>query len=148
MHDEVFRYAVEVSNPDVRATLTWLDEGGFVLAESSGGREEAFGNVSLLFTGSAQVRVVHDRSQWDLAIGSAASGRLYGLAVLTAARDSAVWQYPALIPGELPTQLPPGLSWHEELPSVIEWLQQAGATDQADRVDAEARQAMRDRPGL
>lgn len=147
MPSEVLGYAYEVGNSDVTATLDWLEGAGFALAESLGGRDEGFGNIYLLFGGHGQVRIVRDRSQWDIAVGFEAGTRLYGLAVLTAARDRSTWQYPSLDPGALPTQLPPGLVWRDELPSVIQWLHEPGSAEEAERVDAEARRVMRERLG-
>jgi len=127
----------------VRATLEWLENAGFAVVESSGGPDEAFGNVYLLFGGPARVRVVRDRSQWDIAIGRPGGQSLYSLSVLTAARDGVAWQYPALRTDELPLQLPPGLVWSVEVPSIVSWLHMDGATERAEMTAAQARDVMR-----
>lgn len=143
MHDDALHYALAIANADVHATLEWLRSTGFALVESSGGPDESFGNVYLLFGGPARVKIVRDRSQWDVAVGRPGRGPLYSLSVLTAARDGIEWQYPALRSGELPSQLPPGLVWSVEVPVVVSWLHMDGAAERADEAAEQARDVMR-----
>ena len=143
MHDDALQYALSNANDDVRATLEWLRTTGFVVVQSSGGPDEPFGNVYLLFGGPARVEIVRDRSQWNIAVGRPGQGALYPLSVLTAARDGIEWQHPELPSGELPTQLPPGFVWRVEVPSVVNWLHMNWAPERADEAAEQARHVMR-----
>ena len=147
MDETVLAYAVEVGNPDVRAILRWLADNGFDLTAARGGRHESFGNIQLVFRGPAKVEILRDRLQWDVRVGPADGTRLWALSVLTAARDGRVWEYPQLADDEMPMQLPPGLAWHDELPSVIRWLQEPDSAQRVDATDAAAREGMRRRLG-
>ena len=147
MNKAALEFALEVGNPDVRATLGWLAESGFDLRAARGGRHEGFGNIQLIFRGTATVEILRDRLQWDLRVGPADGKRLWALSVLTAARDGRVWEYPQLPDGEMPSQLPPGLAWQDELPSVITWLQEPDSAQRVEATDAAAREVIRRRLG-
>jgi hypothetical protein len=71
VNETALAYALEVGNPDVRATLSWLAENGFHLTAACGGRHESFGNIQLVFRGTATVEILRDRLQWDLRVGLA-----------------------------------------------------------------------------
>jgi hypothetical protein len=146
--NETLAYALEVGNPDVRATLSWLAENGFDLTTARGGRYEGFGNIQLVFRGTATVEILRDRHQWDLRVRPAGGTRLWALSVLTAARDGRVWEYPELEGDEMPPQLPPGLVWRDELPSVIRWLQEPDSAQRVEATDAAAQEVMRRRLGF
>jgi len=147
VNETALAYAFEVGNPDVRATLSWLAENGFDLTAERGSRHESFGNIQLIFRGTATVEILRDRRQWDLRVGPADGTRLWALSVLTAARDARVWECSQLADDEMPPQLPPGLAWHEELPSVIRWLQEPDSAQRVQATDAAAREVMRRRLG-
>jgi hypothetical protein len=60
-------YAMEKAPPDVMRSLAWLSTVGFEIRAERGGREEAFGNLLLDWERPPiAVRVVRDRSQWEL----------------------------------------------------------------------------------
>lgn len=64
-------YALEVASSDdnVRATLDWMREVGFVIRTERGGRDESFGNVLLDFERPpTAIRLIRDRGQWTLGI--------------------------------------------------------------------------------
>jgi hypothetical protein len=147
MNETALAYALEVGNPDVRATLSWLAANGFDLTVARGGRHESFGNIQLVFRGAATVEILRDRLQWDVRVGPADGTRLWALSVLTAARDGRVWEYPQLADDEMPPQLPRGLTWHDELPSVIRWLQEPDSAQRVEATDPAARAVMRRRLG-
>jgi hypothetical protein len=80
-------------------------------------------------------------------VGPADGTRLWALSVLTAARDGRVWEYLQLADDEMPPQLPPGLAWHNELPSVIRWLQEPDSAQRVEATDVAAREVIRHRLG-
>jgi hypothetical protein len=142
--DPVREYVEEVANDDVRATLAWLDDAGFRLTASQGGRRESFGNALLVFSGDAAVRIVRDRGQWDVAVSPATGGAWFSLAILTAAREGREWEPPAVdFSAGLPCQLPYGISWRHSLPAAFEWLKQPGSTAALKQADAQARERLR-----
>jgi len=132
----VREYVESRATDDVRATLQWLDEAGYVLTGSRGGTGEAFGNAVLVLTGRCEVTIVLERDQWflDVAPGPGAEPIQYDL-LLPAyeGRDYAEYYTgPAAAsePGEVsrPEQLPPGVSWRETLPPVLEWINGPGVS--------------------
>jgi hypothetical protein len=142
--DPVREYVEEVANDDVRATLAWLDEAGFRLTASRGGRRESFGNALLVFSADAEVRIVRDRGQWDLTVSPGAGAGWFSLDVVTAAREGREWEPPAVdFSAGLPCQLPEGTSWRHSLPIGLEWLSQPGSTDELKQTNARAREALR-----
>ena len=142
--DAVREYVEEVASDDVRAALAWLDDAGFRLTASHGGRRESFGDALLVFTGDAAVRVVRDRGQWDVAVSPAAGGAWFSLAVVTAAREGRDWEAPAVeFSAGLPRQLPYGVSWRHSLPTALEWLKQPGSTEALKQTDTRARERLR-----
>ncbi|WP_319461439.1 hypothetical protein [Micromonospora sp. RTP1Z1] len=142
--DPVREYVEEVASHDVRATLAWLDDAGFRLAASQGGRRESFGDALLVFSGDAKVRIVRDRGQWDVAVSPAAGGAWFSLAILTAAREGRDWETPAVdFSAGPPRQLPCGISWRHSLPTALEWLKQPGSTEALKQTDARARDRLR-----
>ena len=48
---------------DVRATLQWLDEAGYVLTEAKGGTEALMGSAALVFTGRCEATIILERGQ-------------------------------------------------------------------------------------
>jgi hypothetical protein len=141
--DPVLARVREVASNDVRDTLTWLDHRGFQLAYSTGGGYAGFGDVLLLFTGPADVKIVRDRGQWDLTVRPKSDASYYSLAVLLAAHAGTDWEPP--VEPDLSAQLPPGVSWREALPMVIEWLEQPGSVAAARLANARASEVWRQR---
>ena len=126
------REFVEQEAPDdVRAVVHWLEREGYLLTRTDGGASGWFAKV--VYTRRCEVTIYVERGQWYLDV-AAEPGRApiwYGYA------------YPASIGGEvedafgydwadepkgrpLPRQLPPGISWAETLPDVLEWLTDPG----------------------
>jgi hypothetical protein len=138
--DPVREYVEEMATADVRATIDWLDRAGFRLAASQGGRGEAFGNALLVFSLDLAVRIVRDRGQWDIAVSLPDGSAWFGLAIVTDAREGRDWQPPAITrDGDLPEQLPDGLSWRDHLPPALAWLRQPGSEAVLQRANARAR---------
>jgi len=143
--DPVRTYVEENAGSDVRATLAWLDDAGFRITESLGGRGESFGNALLVFSGDVDVQIVRDRGQWDITVAPQCDGRWYSLAVLAAAQAGHDWEPPERNPSAaLPDQFPPGIVWRQTLPSALEWLKLPGSATALEQTNARARQRMLD----
>ncbi|MEX2458995.1 MAG: hypothetical protein WD770_08425 [Actinomycetota bacterium] len=124
--NEVFEYAREAANDDVRATLDWLVANGFVLERTAGGPDAGFGDVvvELARGGAETVTIVRDRSQWTCDIqpdGMNTQPLDVLLAAMTGdqrALDPAPWPLEEPLPG----QWPPGVAWRDAVPALLEWL--------------------------
>jgi hypothetical protein len=142
--DPLREYIGEVANDDVRATLAWLDDAGFRLTAGQGGKRESFGNALLVFSGDAEVKIVRDRGQWDIAVSPAPGGSWFSLAILTAVREGRGWEPAAInFSAGVPGQLPCGIGWRDSLPTALEWLKQPGSTAVLKQADARARERLR-----
>ena len=126
-------YAESRATDDVRATLRWLDEAGYVLTEAKGGAEAPMGSAALVFTGRCEVRIILESGQWCLDVAATPGAKPIQYDLLLPAREGRDYSdyyagYQAVArdePGErsrLPEQLPPGVSWRQTLPSVLEWI--------------------------
>lgn len=131
------QHALHTAPEDVRAALKWLLAHGFLLQESNGGPGESFGNVWLAFSGGGTlVEVTRDRRQWFLDIQPDWADRPLALEVLLLARGG--WRpdgHPPLAV-HLPEQLPPRVSWVEELADLLSWLKDPGSRAAVRAADA------------
>lgn len=108
--------------PDVEATIRWLIDQGASIAQQRGGEGESFGNVLVEFaTGDAVVAITRDRSQWMLDV-QVEPYRRFDFDVIHVAMTGDERQWARASPTTLPTQLPDGVSWSEELPAALQWL--------------------------
>lgn len=108
--------------PDVEATIRWLMDQGASVAQQRGGEGESFGNVLVEFAiGDAVVAITRDRSQWmlDVQVGP---HRRFDFDVIHVAMSGDERRWTQATPRTLPTQLPDGVSWTEELPAALRWL--------------------------
>jgi len=126
--EEVDEFLRRFAPEDVRAAVEWLLGQGFVLTgRSPQTRLGTFGS-SLTYTGDATVIITVDRSQWHMDVAPPSGAKAIGLDLLIAAQAGRpYWEVFAatdLRAGQpnLPSQLPPGVSWREKLPTVLTWL--------------------------
>lgn len=113
----------EFAPADVRSTVRWLKKDRFVMAESDTDRG-TFGSRWVFARDDVEVV---DRSQWLLDIVPSRGGRPIQYDLLVAAqrgqdyRDCFPWPADGQS-ADLPSQLPPGVSWLNTLSQVLEWL--------------------------
>jgi hypothetical protein len=122
--NEPFEYAREVATDDVRETLDWLVANGFSVTRSEGGPGEAFGDVLLELErgGVETVSIVRDRSQWACDIGAHPIQRQPLDVLLTAMTGEAPARRSGSLDEPLADQLPPGVTWRDVIPALLEWL--------------------------
>lgn len=125
--DEVESFLRGFAPDDVRATIAWLLDHGYALSAQHPAKElNTFGSL-MVYSGDAEVTVTVDKGQWymDIARVPGANRHDFGL-LLPASRGRPYWEcFPsAEAAGDLPlpAQLPPGVSWHDTLPTVLAWL--------------------------
>lgn len=136
---------MSVAPDDVRSTLQWLSERGYTVAESRGPAPEAFGNLILkLASGATAVTVIRDRAQWMCDIESPAwHGKATLDLLLTAMSDEDPPEKRLDPEAHFPEQLPPGVTWADAVPALLDW---AAAKDRIEAVrsaDARWRSARR-----
>jgi hypothetical protein len=120
---DVRAWVDEVAPNDVVATIRFLEKSGYQLAPAE--VSPSFGNIQLQFSGEFVVIITRDRGQWLLDV-IIAEGETYQLDLIAAGRAG---HYPTEQAVRLPEQLPPWISWSEELPGLLEWLKSPGAGD-------------------
>lgn len=109
---------------DVTATLTWLDEAGFVVVERWGGEAAPFGDVAWRYqrVDGTEVRIGSDRGQWSAHVRPSGADDWFDLGLAMAARRvEVVTDQAPDNPYEI-KQLPYGVCWRDHLPATIDWL--------------------------
>lgn len=119
-------YLLEIAPSDVAQTIQRLLASGADVLEQSGGRAAPFGDVLVVLgLSGAEVGIGRERGAWYLDAGIGGSRR-FELDLLHRARigEPTYISRSAGSP-EDPSQgqLPEGLSWSDELPLVLDWLQ-------------------------
>jgi len=111
---------------DVGSTVRWLKDRRFSMAESDTDRG-TFGSRWVFARDDTEVHVTVDRSQWLLDVVPCRGGRPIQYDLLVSAQRGQ--DYRDCFPrpadeqsADLPSQLPPGVSWLNTLPQVLEWL--------------------------
>jgi len=116
---------------DVRATVAWLLDQGYVLSGQSPATLLGTFGSSLVYSGEFEVTVTVDRSQWYMSIALAPDEEShYFDHLLAASSGRPFWEcFPSVGQSDqrdrqlpLPEQLPPGVVWRESLPEVLAWL--------------------------
>jgi hypothetical protein len=126
--DEVDALLRGFAPDDVRTTVTWLLDHGYVLADQRPATGLGTFGSSVVYSGQAEVTVTVDRSQWYLDIAQVRGAESYDYDLLVAAHSGRpYWEcFPWVGKREwrvpLPRQLPPGVSWLDTLPAVLAWL--------------------------
>jgi hypothetical protein len=113
----------DVAPEDVAATIRFLERSGYLLAPTS--VSPSFDNIQLRFSGEFVVVITRDRGQWMLDV-IVTDGETYQLDLIAAGRAG---HYPTAPADGMPDQIPPWISWNEELPGLLEWLKSPGAGD-------------------
>ena len=134
-------YALESANPDVALTMQWLLSEGADVAREMGGPTDpqGFGDILIEFVlADTTVLITRDRGQWMMTVQAPGLSRFdFGLIHQTRNHEDP-WEPPWLgrswpagkqtirlataSAPTLPPQLPPGVSWREELPKALDWL--------------------------
>jgi hypothetical protein len=143
--DALVGYAIEKATRDVAEAIRWLQTEGFRLVRSVGGPGESFGNVLLTFERHVQVTVVRDRGQWLIDIASSAGAESHGLDVWMSAMSGTEPDpgTPEELFRELPDQLPKGVLWRTELPTIVRWIESGDRSNEIAEADSRWRGAMR-----
>jgi hypothetical protein len=136
--DDVEEFLGFHATDDVRATVRWLVDNGYVFARYDGGSSglSAFGS-SFVYIGDAEVAVTVDKSQWYLDISATPGAASLQFDLLVAAfRGLPYWELFPINrsrdrPARLPEQLPPGVVWRDTLPQVLAWLARTDAAEVA-----------------
>lgn len=119
---EPLEYALLKAPADVESTIRWLIGQGASITQQRGGEGESFGNVLMEFAiGDAVVAITRDRSQWTLDV-QIEPHRRFDFDVIHTAMTGDERQWTHAAQRTLPTQLPDGVSWTEELPAALQWL--------------------------
>lgn len=111
-----------VAPADVVETIRFLERSGYDLTHSE--ISSSFGNGQLHFSGEFVVVITRDRGQWSLDV--VVDGETFQLDLIAAGRAG---RYPTQSIEGMPVQLPPWISWHEELPGLLDWLTLPGARE-------------------
>ncbi|MEL6891334.1 MAG: hypothetical protein AAFP84_07050 [Actinomycetota bacterium] len=118
---EAVDYVLATATPDVVATVQWLEAEGASVTRERGGRHESFGNVLVEFAlDDAILTITRDRGQWMLDVQSGQLERFDYDVINAAISGDHHWSRPK--PAALPTQLPDGVSWRENVPVALDWL--------------------------
>jgi hypothetical protein len=117
------RWVKDVAPADVVETIRFLERSGYGLTQTV--ISSSLGNGQLHFSGEYDVVITRDRGQWSLVI-VATDGEAFQLDLVAAGRTG---RYPTEPIEGTPEQLPPWISWHEELPELLEWLKSPGARE-------------------
>lgn len=113
----------ETAPADVVETIRSLERAGYELTHSE--ISTSFGNGQLRFSGEFGIVITRDRGQWSLDV-IMADGETFQLDLIAAGRAG---RYPTQPIEGTPLQLPPWISWHEELPGLLDWIKAPGARD-------------------
>jgi hypothetical protein len=129
--------------PDVLASLDWLAQEGFVLADEQGGPDAPFGNLIVVFKRSSlAVRIGRDRSQWSIDV-AAGYGKFIMLDdLLTAWQGRATPEPGRQIEGPPPKVLPEGVEWRVVLPGLVSWLESGDRTREIGEASAARKEAV------
>jgi hypothetical protein len=140
---ETLDYARGAAPPDVLASLDWLAQEGFVLADEQGGRDAPFGNLILVFERSSlAIRVDRDRSQWSFDV-AAGDGKFMMLSdLLTAWQGRAMPEPGRHFEGPPPRVIPVGVEWRAVLPGLVSWLESGDRTREIGAATAARKEAV------
>ncbi len=118
-----------------RSLVGQIEAGGIFACVSveRGGQSEGFGNVLVEFAlNDAVIVIARDRTQWMLDVGVVTCPPFDLDLVCRAQNGHDHWEQWGDRP--LPDQLPPGVSWRDELPRAIGWLR--STSDARGRLEA------------
>lgn len=121
---------------DVRDTIAWLSENGYLLSSHRG--DSTFG-AQFVYSGKTTVFITVDRSQWmlDVARGTEAPPWQYDLLIAAKSGESYERMFPVAgarsVGDSQPRQLPDGVTWRETLPGVLEWIEEEDVPETVDR---------------
>lgn len=135
-----------VATPDVAGAVAWLLSEGAVVTEKEDPHGMGFALVQFAFDDGAEVRMVRDRGQWMMDLRSSGQPWLqFDLVHRITSNyepDAETENGRRRYGGDMPPQLPVGVSWREHLPSALIWLHRTA--DAADQVKQMARVRMRE----
>ena len=136
-------YAMEKAPRDVRNSLDWLSTVGFEVRAERGGRGEAFGNVLLDWERPPiAIRVVRDRSQWELKIAPNGAD-LVGLQILLNAEEGGEFVLVDHDLGDPLSEVPPeGVEWTVAVPRLLSWLHERDRSQAIGEAQARAQAAV------
>jgi hypothetical protein len=117
-----------VAPPDIVEAVRWLVAEGAAVVWEDPPHGMAFAGLEFVL-GSVSVRMVCDRGVWMMELRRDGE-RWLDHDLLRLARQGCD-AYPAVTErvGPMPTQIPEGVSWRDELPGLLEWL---SATEEAE----------------
>lgn len=147
---EVDEFLQRAAPSDVQETIAWLSANGYTRCSHQG--DGTFG-AQLLYLGEAKVLITVDRSQWSLDIARRPDGEVWQYDLLIAAQTGQAYGevFPSTgsrsIGGQLPQQLPDGVSWRETLPGILRWVQSEDVRFAVDKAREERNRLMRPRTG-
>lgn len=117
------QWVKNVAPVDVVETIHFLERSGYELTHSV--IASLVGDGQLRYSGEFDVVITRDRGQWTLDVVTI-DRETFQLDLIAAGRAG---RYPTEPIEGTPVQLPPWLSWHNELPGLLQWLKSPGAGD-------------------